>query len=38
MYGQTKAFIEIIKKSIKELGGSLDDAARIRMFKTNIKR
>ncbi len=38
MYGQASAVFDIIKKAIEELGGSMDDVIRTRVFTTDIKR
>ena len=37
MYGQASAILAIIKSAIEELGGSMDDVIRTRVFTTNIK-
>lgn len=37
-YAQTKACLEIVRQAIEELGGTLRDVVRTRMFLTNVGR
>jgi enamine deaminase RidA (YjgF/YER057c/UK114 family) len=38
MEGQARAIFEIMRKALEELGGSLDDVVRTRVFTTDIGR
>ncbi|HLU30775.1 MAG TPA: RidA family protein [Acidimicrobiia bacterium] len=38
MYGQAKYCLEVIKNAIEELGGSIKDVVRTRVFVTDISR
>lgn len=38
MQGQAAAILEIMRKALEELGGSLDDVVRTRVFTTDIER
>lgn len=38
MFGQATAIFETIRTAIEQLGGSMDDVVRTRVFTTDIKR